>query len=360
MGRIALCGQPMASRKSISMSWRTGHGWTGGFCGPTVGVPFVLLLCGVGARIVGAARVPNPDVIGANLLIHTATSCDMPAAWRLLSSRSFRAGWLVSMGSGGETPLMAAIRSACAELVALIVLHPDFDDKTIQKMRSRKALADHASQFWAGKEEAVQWALTVVDGVRNGKVSQEELKWDPRISGKELAWFLPKLGEWLPPMTLKEMGFERPEKPKWNLSGIAYTSEMHPGFVVSVDSGTTGRIDDIDKLWYLLVGHLQAAAFSEQKEATARHIRSIGWSLFFYAGRDAMVSHSYFIDQMSRQALDLPPDNSTVHEHVLAEGGNIAQAYASMAKMLGMLWNKTGDWLIFESPGKPSFNRQSR
>lgn len=242
--------------------------------------------------------------------------------------------------------MMAATRSACAELVALIMLHPAFDDKTVQKMRSRKALRDYAAQFWVGMEDAVKWALAVVGGIRNGKVSQDELEYDPCMVKRELVWFLPKPGEWLPPMTLKDMGFDRPAKPRWNLSGIACSSESSEMIVRGYDGGTTGRVDYIDLLWYLLIGHLQAAAGSERQQAAARYIRSIGWSLFFCNGGDALLSHTYFIARMSHRELELLPDSDPLHEHILAEGRDVAQEYADMAKRLGDLWNKTGNWIV--------------
>lgn len=57
--------------------------------------------------------------------------------------------------------------------------------------------------FWAGFAFAP--GVDIVrfgSGGRNGKVSKKELGWDPSIAAKEHAWFLPQVGEWMPPMSL--------------------------------------------------------------------------------------------------------------------------------------------------------------
>jgi len=296
-----------------------------------------VLVAALSARVTVAARAPNPNIIGTDLLVRTATTCDMPAAWRLLNHSRFSKEWLMLVGTGGETPLMASVRSACAEHVALLMLHPDFDDKTIRKLKYRKAMVDHAINITGGVDRRVKWALVVMHCILVGKVSQGEVELDPRMAETDLAWFLPKPGEWMPPMTLAEMGIEEPVRPSWDLTDIGKDLD-----------GVKNIAMKFEDLWSLLVRYLQSAEGSEERLLAASHIRSIGWSLFFAGSRGALLGHANMIAQVSQgELVNRPSDDDELHRHMRASLLDIDSQYRLMSRTLGSLWNKTGDWVIY-------------
>jgi len=286
-------------------------------------------------------RAPTATSIGADLLVGASASCDVPMLFRLLNTSSFSADWLTSTGSKGETPLMAATRAACGEAVALITLQPGFDGSTIGSMKKRRILADHAIKYWQGRESEVQWALAVLLGVRNGKVSQQELEWDPKMVSKDFVWFLPKPGEWFPPKTLNEMGIVLPMRPPLPQEKLA-SLEAKP------DSNVPTRLEDVIRLWYLLVAHVQTPVGTEAHESTIRHIRSIGWSLFFFGGKPAMMRHSMCVDFLSYYLEDVPDANDIVHQHLHDYGEDMGVHYQNFSQTLGIIWNKTGDWVFVD------------
>jgi len=311
-------------------------------CGSsTIGALLALLLHAVGIGNTCSSRVPNPSVIGADLLVRTAGTCDMLAAWRIIGGRSFSPASLTQMGSAGETPLMAATRNGCSELVALIVLQPGFDDDTIRRTKSRRELANHATRNLAGNEHLVKWALAVVLGVRKGKVAKLDLEWDPKGAAVDQEWFLPGPNEWLPPMGLEAMGIVLPMRPALPEAAM---QEMQMHSLMYTET-REARLEDVIKLWYLLVVHLQGAEGSVKQSSAARHIRSIGWSLFFFGGHEALLGHQFFIKALASVPLDIPPDDDPLHDHLRAGGVNITNAYESLATRLCVVWNKTGDWV---------------
>lgn len=306
-----------------------------------------LLLPSIVATIAAAVRVPSASTVGADLLARAAHSCDMPTAWRLLNSSSFNAEWLTQMGSAGETPLMAATAGGCSEFVAMLILHPEFDQTTIRKERQRTALRDYARSHRTAEEKFVNWALSVMDNIRLGKVSTQELEWDPMLAVTGNVWFLPKVGEWIPPMSPDEMGLPRDIEPTWDLDGIVYAMDAKRDLLFCLDDSTI-RFADFDRLWRLLVVYLQAAEGSELRQSCARHMRSIGWSLFFWHGRKGLLDHSYVVMEVSRTNIEIPSDDSPAHEHLRLHG-NSTHVYRRMGETLSRFWDRIGDWLVVDA-----------
>mmetsp|Transcript_86242 Transcript_86242/g.249062 ORF Transcript_86242/g.249062 Transcript_86242/m.249062 type:complete len:313 (-) Transcript_86242:90-1028(-) len=295
------------------------------------------LLRGVSAAR-GATWVPDRNAIGAEMLVRTAESCDVTAAWRLLNSTSFAAGWLTHEGTSGETPLFASARNGCGELTALIMLHPEFDDRTIRKKRLQKQLANHVSKTWAGKESKVTWVLVVIQGILTGMVSKKELEWNPAAAAEDGAWFLPEPGEWMPVMSFEEMGISRPAWPECNMTGLVRERDEARDIVISHD-GTLAISAFLERLWFLLVVFSQSLPGTEHHAAAVRHIRSLGWHIFFKGSANALMAHVVFIGKIGRNVHGSPPEGDE------AEGFD-AEAYQTLDDALGRLWNKTGDWHI--------------
>jgi len=308
---------------------------------------------------VAATRVPqgasevDRNAIGAGLLVKTAEGCDLHAARRLMNSSSFSPGWLTKADQSGETPLKAAARSGCAEIAAALMLHPDFDYKTIRKPRLRKELVEHAHRYLQASEERVKWTLIVVEGILRGKVSQKEQEWDPACAAKDAAWFLPEPGEWMPPVVYEEMGLPKPEWPRWNLTGIAIAYNKRR-FTVRTAEGVIAHAGVLDRLWFLLVASLQADEGSDVRKIAARHIRSIGWHLFFSSGREALIMHSYFIARMSHNIFGRAPAGA-LSENLCARGLDIDVAYRNFEQDLRNFWNRTGACVIL--PGRDSLTQ---
>lgn len=309
-----------------------------------VAAPMALWLWALRAAVVGGARAPDPSAIGADLLCRAASTCDMPTAWRLLNSSAFQTASLTRRGSKGETPLAAAVCSGCPELVALLMLHPDFDDSTVRKMRHRKAFTDHVARNRRGAGKQVDWALRVVDGVRASKVSQTELERDSSLVHARQVWFLPQLGEWMRPMSLEEMGVDVSGMPDWNILGVADTTSREHGVMYSF-SGANARISDFERLWHLLVAYARAEGEAETRASIVRHVRSIGWSLFFSGGMRALTGQMLFIAKVLESQVDLPADHP-VSRYMQAEGLDVSMDYQLMSNALGEMWNKTGDWVL--------------
>lgn len=326
------------------------------------GAPWALVGCALLARAAIAVRGPTPpnaDVIGAELLARTAHECDVRAAWRLLQSGSFTPAWLTEQGTGGETPLMAATSAGCSEVVALLMLHPDFDDKTVRKRRLRTAVADHARRSAVAKNFVgeVNWALSVMEHILESKVSQEELSWDPKIATSGDVWYLPQPGEWVPAQTLEEMGMPERRQPDWKRAGI-FDGEPGSGIMVT-DDGVVLRTDDFDKVWNLLAAFLQSPEGSEEHSAFQKHLRSMGWTNFFFGGRDALLATSYFVAKASRSP-DLWNNCSVedpAHRHIRAAGVDVRTIYRIMPSTLLTVWNETGDWVI---AGRKPFKHRSK
>mmetsp|Transcript_21509 Transcript_21509/g.61833 ORF Transcript_21509/g.61833 Transcript_21509/m.61833 type:complete len:318 (-) Transcript_21509:168-1121(-) len=292
-----------------------------------------------------ALRVPDSDVIGADMFVGIAEACDVNGAWRLFTSQRFSGKWLTQAGSSAETPLMAAVRAGCAEIAALIMLHPHFDDKSVKKERERRALKKHALSFYpGGAPQLVHWALTVVDRIVVSKVSKQELEWDVGRALRDGVWFLPQPGEWMPPANLAEMHLPLPVRPMWNVSKLVDGGERRPS-IVKTKYGEVAFVAVLDQLWVLLVVYLQSADGSPERRAVVRHMRSIGWRLYFCCMGKALRSYLNFVFQMSRSMVDVPLDSDIQHKHMQARG-SVREQYLNMANILGGVWNKTGNFVI--------------
>lgn len=119
----------------------------------------------------------------------------------------------------------------------------------------------------------MHWALAVVLGVRKGKVAQQDLEWDPSRAGTDYEWFLPKPGEWMPPMSLSAMGSTLPMRPALPEAKL-HELQMRGGLVYNHE-GRQARLKDVIRLWYLLVAHLQGKEGSAQRNNAVRHIRPV-------------------------------------------------------------------------------------
>jgi len=276
--------------------------------------------------------------------VRIALACDLSAAFRLLNSSSFSPAWLTHVGSQGETPLMAASRRGCGQVVALIMLHPQFDMSTMRRVRQRKDLATYAKENGYPGGKQVEWSGIVVEGIHTGRVAREDVRMNARLSLTDRAWFLPEPGEWVAPATMEDMGLPDafpPRLPEAYLLGMA-----NPGGFVVTHDGARARIGDLVPLWYLMVRYLQAAPASPERESAWRYLRSIGWTLFFSYGRGSLASNSRAVHELAQVDLDIPPDEDPVHDAMRARGANIVAEYRNMGVTLAQIWDRTGDWYI--------------
>jgi len=296
----------------------------------------------------GAARVPDVDTIGADVLVGTALTCDIPDLRRLFASETFSASWLTNAGSKGWTPLMAAVRSGCPEIVALLMLHPGFDDKTVKKERQRKALAEHAKEADEESSTSANWAMTIVNSIVISKVFRQELKWDMVQAIHDGAWFLPVEGEWMPQLTLTEIRSQigMPQRPARTFSD--YTVEDSGGTqLVQTEDGTFAIMEAVEQLWYLLLVYVQSAEDSPKRKVVTQHMRSWGWTLFFSCSSISLTYHIKVLRFMAESVTDIPPDDDEVHKHMRTRG-DVREQYRTMPSVLESVWNKTGDWIILE------------
>jgi len=229
--------------------------------------------------------------------------------------------------------------------VARFMLQPGFDESVIKKQRLRRDLALYTAGAMRGDLAKVEWALCIIDGIRIGRSAQSELSWDPSIAVTDGAWYLPQVGEWMPPMTFEEMGIVRPEKPDWDPVNVAFRTDLQRGIMYSA-GGLTARVETVEKLWYLMVAHLRAETGSERERATARHMRSIGWGLFFAGGKDAFIAHLLFLSKASRTMLEDATDEDQERELIRPQGLDAPIHYKFLPNAVSELWNRTGDWLI--------------
>jgi len=301
------------------------------------------------AHVDFAARIPDVNTIGADLLVSTAEPCDVAGAWRVMNSSSFKAAWLTTQGSSGETPLMAALGAGCGELVAWLMLHPAFDDATVRRNKLRKEMVTYAikKSEGLGRDKEVKWAIEVLLAVRSGKVVQEELAYDPRLMLRDGEWFLPKPGEWMAPRTLADLGIQLPLEPSLpepvleDVVADGYTDVVH-----NLD-GSLVRRDAVERLWYLLVSRIQEPEDSSRREFVDKHIRSIGWSLFFRGSKETMLTHSLVIDLLSAFVHHAPGDDRHPEDRIPGAQDTAAlRAYRHMAATLNAIWNMTGNWMV--------------
>jgi len=279
-------------------------------------------------------RSPDPGTLGADLLCRLAVQCDLPGAFRLMKSSSFSAEWLTRSGSSGETPLKAALRSGCSQLVALMMLQPGFDFSTVRKFRQRRELAQYA-QRCAPPGKNVRWALEVLDAIRLGRDTEV----DPTVTNKkELDWYLPSPGEWASPTTLEDVGITLPVRPM--IPEHILVKGSTKGFV-ETSGGIKGRADIVVHLWCLMVTYLQSAEGSERRAELARHIRSMGWT-FFFGSRSTLARHTHILDMLARGHFG--SSNPEVEDK--AEDLELRKDYRFMGAMLAQLWNRTGDFVL--------------
>lgn len=300
----------------------------------------------------GGVRIPDASSIGADLLIHTASLGDIASAWRLLSSKSFITASLCRTGSAGETPLMASVRLGRPEHVALIMLHPGFDDSSVRTARQRRDLVLHASQDHPlERKPQVAWAVDVLLGIRKGKVIQDELALDPDMAvTRECHWFLPRPGEWVAPQSLAEMGIELPMEPALPESVLAgILKNEYTSFEYEI-RGDAVLPDVARKLWYLMARRMQMPRDDPQRGVLDKHIRSIGWSLFFSGSSDNMILHSLVIELLASHIEDVSGDdvarNTSGVEQSTGLGNTTVTGWQDMATVLNNIWNKTGNWLM--------------
>mmetsp|Transcript_66272 Transcript_66272/g.185326 ORF Transcript_66272/g.185326 Transcript_66272/m.185326 type:complete len:311 (+) Transcript_66272:67-999(+) len=294
-----------------------------------------LALFWCGACAARAARAPSSDMVGADLLVRAAAGCDLPAAFRVLNSSSFSAAWLTRTGSSGEKPLRAAVRAGCAQIAALIMLQPGFDLSTVQRVRQRKELMQYAMRHaMPGKQ--VKWALEVVRGVQIAIAAKD----DPELRAKRDAWCLPAAGEWFAPASLGEMGITLPVIPMVDEDVLLHGARG--GYVEW--EGVTARADVVVRLWCMLVGYLQSPVFSTRRSVIARHIRSVGWSLFF-GSPSSLARFTFVLDLLARGRTGATAAGKPALE-VAGNRSRISGTYRYMGMVLAELWNNTGDFVV--------------
>lgn len=203
----------------------------------------------------------------------------------------------------------------------------------------------------------LSWALTVMDGVMLGKVSVQDLEWNPMLAVTDNAWFLPRTGEWMPPLTRWEMGLPETVEPAWDLTGVVVAADKRRD-IVYCEGDITLRLTDFDKLWRLLVMYVQAPADSWEQASAVSFIRSIGWSLFFWHGSDALFDHSYIVIHVAQNKIEYPPEDSPVNEHLRSQGRNATEEYRQMGMGLRTLWDKIGDWVVVDMVPKTEQQRE--
>lgn len=108
---------------------------------------------------------------------------------------------------------------------------------------------------------------------------------------------------------------------------------------------------EFDRCGPALLVHARVArscARSEEHSAFQKHLRSMGWTNFFFGGRDALLATSYFVAKASRSP-DLWNNCSVedpAHRHIRAAGVDVRTIYRIMPSTLLTVWNETGDWVI--------------
>jgi len=194
---------------------------------------------------------------------------------------------------------------------------------------------------------SVNWALTIVDSIVISKVSQQELEWDMVRAMDDGAWFLPQKGEWEPPLnvTQLQMRIPMPPRPTYELSNC-WLQEGNPE-VLECNDGALASVTVMQQLWYLLLVYVQSADDSSERRVVARHVRSLGWRLFFCCSGSSLTQHVHVVSKMADNMTDIPPDDDEAHKHMRARG-DIREQYSNLSTTLASLWNKTGDWFIKE------------
>mmetsp|Transcript_98197 Transcript_98197/g.274921 ORF Transcript_98197/g.274921 Transcript_98197/m.274921 type:complete len:340 (+) Transcript_98197:42-1061(+) len=300
-----------------------------------------------------AVRAPDlGSVIAADLLARAAHDMDIDGAWRVLRTDSFSPEWLVAAGSTGETPLQAAMRACNAELVALIMLHPAFDDSALKKPRDRRHMATYAFETADCESQDVEWTIFVMQSTHESKQQQAELAQDLGMALFDEAWYLPRPGDWFAPVSIEDLGGDALAKPQMAPGALAVfiASEVYSQLLHNVSSGAgplTGsalQIQMVEKLWHLCTRHVQSAPGSEDEKRTERQMRSIGWSLFFRGSKAALLLHYLVLEYLTAhiEEEDLPSGESGEHDHI---DGSVLDEYQSMAVAVDFAWDRLGNWV---------------
>mmetsp|Transcript_34008 Transcript_34008/g.97996 ORF Transcript_34008/g.97996 Transcript_34008/m.97996 type:complete len:325 (+) Transcript_34008:65-1039(+) len=291
--------------------------------------------------------------IAADLLVRTATDCDLLAAWRVLAGSAFRPDWLTATGAtSGMAPLPAAMRTGCGEIVALLVTHPSFDRSTIRRERQRRELGSAALDSTDADPDSVLWAITVMEQAYMSKIREDELGHDMWLAIVDEVWYLPKKGEWFPPSDLSMFNISSELRPEFPID-LLHDFIVSDDFMITLTNAAGGetplpnanlQIDAIVRLWRLVVHYLQLPEDCDQRHAISREIRSIGWSLFFRGSKDALMVHFLVFDFLATQLeeKDIPVDEEGKHED--SKGGALG-AYKRMAIILENSWDKLGTWI---------------
>jgi len=109
-------------------------------------------------------------------------------------------------------------------------------------------------------------------------------------------------------------------------------------------TGSALQIELVEKLWYLCIRHVQSPPGSEDAESTERHMRSIGWSLFFRGSKSALLLHYHVVEYLTAhiEEEDLPSGESGEHDHI---DGSVLDEYQSMAVAVDFAWDRLGNWV---------------
>jgi len=285
-------------------------------------------------------------------MVRTADECDVAGARRLIGGRSFTPTWLTAADVNGVTPVMAALRSCCAELIGIILLHDSYDVSATKKQKQRRQLADFAVDTSLCRPEDMEWAIAVLWGVHESRPQQAELLADPAMAPRNDAWFLPHPGEWFAPVSLEEMGIVVPTKPELPVTALqTFMASRHYLDLLRMASpdnrtlmGANLDADELRKLWYLTVRHVQLPNTSAELPVVRRHMRSIGWTLFFRGDRDAMMVHYFVLELLSSyiKLEHIPDPEDEVHSHL---DGDLIDIYWNMSSRLNRAWDRIGSWL---------------
>jgi len=96
------------------------------------------------------------------------------------------------------------------------------------------------------------------------------------------------------------------------------------------------------RLWSLLVTNIQKP---HMKKDIRDEVRSIGWQVFFTGSKDAMHVHYDTLLHLGSCIEDVPSNHDGMHDHLIAEGCDVAQEYQLLGLVLQNMWSEIGTWL---------------
>mmetsp|Transcript_107831 Transcript_107831/g.299802 ORF Transcript_107831/g.299802 Transcript_107831/m.299802 type:complete len:193 (+) Transcript_107831:1-579(+) len=184
------------------------------------------------------------------------------------------------------------------------------------------------------------------------KPRRDELEFEPEMALRNEAWFLPAPGEWFKPASYEEFGVFTPVSPAIPLLALQ-TLVRSDVYMELMDNASHGKppltaahlsLSILDRLWCLLVRHVQSPPGGGEQHFLEHHLRSVGWSLFFRGSKEAMLVHFFIADflAMTLKAEDLPSGEGGEHDHMVGEP---LQAYNSMVRPLERIWDRLGTWI---------------